>query len=88
MAATTGPVLAVGAVTVANRVIFNNQPMEWRVPIATAIAAALFALGERAWPAGAKALAWTALVAVVLTRVDPSVPSPAESALTWWEKGR
>jgi hypothetical protein len=87
MSATTGPVLAIGGITLANRVVFNDQPMDWRVPIATAIAAGMFALLERGWPRGATALAWLALVTVILTRVDPSVPSPAESALKWWEKG-
>lgn len=86
MARTTGPVVAIGAITVANRVIFNNKPMDWRVPIATAIAAGLFALGEKVSPAGALGLAWLALAAVVLTRVDPSVPSPAESASAWFDK--
>ncbi len=85
MATTTGPVLALGAITVANRTVFNGQPMDWRVPIATAIAAGMFALAEKAMPRAAAALAWTALVAVVLTRVDPTVPAPVESALAWWK---
>lgn len=87
MARTTGPVIAIGAVTLANRTVFNAKPMDWRIPIATALAAGMFALAERAWAEGAVMLAWTALVAVLLTRVDPAVPSPAESALKWWEKG-
>lgn len=88
MAASTGPVLAIGAITVANRTVFNEEPMDWRIPIATAIAAGLFSLLERVIGTGAVALAWLALAAVVLTRVDPAVPSPAESALLWFEKGR
>lgn len=88
MSATTGPVLAIGAVTMFNQVILNDRPIDWRVPIATAITAGGFALFERALPRAAVALAWTALVAVLFTRVDPSVPAPAESALAWWEKGK
>lgn len=85
MAQTTGVILAIGGITITNRVVFNDKPMDWRVPIATGLAALLFTGLEKVWGEGAKMLAWTALIAVVLTRVDPSVPSPAESALAWWE---
>jgi len=85
MAQTTGPILAVGAVTVANRTIFNNKAMDWRIPVATGIAAMAFSAAERMWAPGARMLAWTALLAVCLTRVQPDVPSPVESALAWWD---
>jgi hypothetical protein len=84
MSRTTGPVLAIGAITVTNRVIFNSQDMQWRVPIATGIAALAFNLAEQAFPRAAVALAYTALVTVLLTRVDPGVPSPVESMNRWW----
>lgn len=84
MSKTTGPVLALGAVTIVNRSIFHGQPMDWRVPVATGLAAIGFSLGERVWPVGAEILAWTALLTVLLTRTDPKVPSPTESALTWF----
>ncbi len=87
MAATTGPILAIGAITMANQSVFNNKPVDWRVPVATGVAAAMFSLAERAWPQGARMLAWAALVSVLLTRLDPAVPSPVESALTWWRGG-
>lgn len=87
MAQTTGPILAIGGITVANRSIFHNAPMDWRIPIATGLAALAFTAAEKAWPAGAQMLAWTALAAVCLSRVDPSVPSPVESALDWWQSG-
>lgn len=86
MAATTGPVLAIGAITMANRSVFNAKPVDWRVPIATLIAAGLFSLAEKAIGGAAVGLAWLALTAVVLTRVDPSVPSPAESAVKWFNE--
>lgn len=86
MAESTGPILAIGALTVANRVIFNDEPMDWRVPIGTAIAAVLFSGAERAVGRTAVYVAYLALVTVVFARVDPKVPSPAESALRWFEE--
>jgi len=86
MAASTGPVLAIGALTVANRVVFNDQAMEWKVPIATAMAAVLFAGAEQAVGRTAVYVAYLALVTAVLARVDPDVPSPAESALRWFNE--
>ena len=83
---TTGPVLAMGAITTANAVLFNGKEFDWRVPIATGIAAGAFALAEHAWEKGAVALAWMALVTVLITRVDPKVPSPVETLNTWWKK--
>jgi hypothetical protein len=88
MSQTTGPVLAMGAITIVNQTVFNDRPMDWRVPIATGLLAVGFSWGERVWPKGALILAWTGVVAVVLTRVQPTVPSPTESALAWWNKGQ
>jgi hypothetical protein len=84
MANSTAPVLAIGAITMANRSLFNGQSFDWKIPIATGIAVGMFALFEKALPDVAPMLAWTAVMAVVLTRVDPSVPSPAETALKWF----
>lgn len=86
MSQTTGPILALGAITVVNTTVFHDKPMDWRVPIATGLAALGFNFAERVWPQGAKVLAWTALATVLLARTQPSVPSPVESALTWWRK--
>jgi len=85
MAQTTGPILAIGAITVANMSVFHEEEVDWRVPVATGIAALGFAAAERMWAPGAKALAWTALVAICFTRIDPDIPSPVESMLQWWE---
>lgn len=88
MAASTGPILAVGALTVVNRTVFNGMPMDWRAPIATGLAAIAFAGAETFMgPAIPRGIALVALVAVVFSRIDPKVPSPAESALNWWNKG-
>jgi hypothetical protein len=86
MAASTGPILAVGGITVANRTVFNDQPMDWKVPIGTALAALVFSGAERAVGRSAVYLAYLALVTVVFARVDPTVPSPAESALRWFNE--
>lgn len=87
MSRALGPILATGAVTVVNQTVFHDQPMDWRVPIATGLAGIGFTLVERIAPDIAVVLAWTAFATVMLTRVDPRVPSPVESAVTWWEKG-
>lgn len=85
MARSTGPVLALGAITIANRTIVHGQPMEWRIPIATGFAAGALALMERGWEDGAVGLAWLALVTVLFVRLQPGVPSPVESVLAFWE---
>lgn len=87
MSATTGPVLAIGAITMANRSLLHDKPVDWRIPVATGLAAVLFSGAERVWADGARMLAYTALVAVCLSRIDPDVPSPVESALQWWQHG-
>lgn len=88
MSQTTGIVLATGAITVVNASVFHDKPVDWRVPIATGFAALLFSGAERIWSKGAVLMAWTGLVAVCLTRVDPGTPSPTESVLSWWEGGK
>ncbi len=87
MSQTTGPILATGALTVANATVFHDEPMDWRIPVATGLAAIGFSLAERVWPQGSKILAWTVFGTVLLTRTQSNVPSPVESALSWWNKG-
>ena len=88
MAESTGIILAVGAGTMVNESVFQNRPIDWRVPIATGFAAGIFALGERAWPGGVVGLAWLALISTLFVRIRPGVPSPIETALTFWEGTR
>lgn len=90
MSRTTGPILALGTVTVVNQTVFNDRPMDWRIPIATGLAMAGFSFAERAFPDGAQVLAWTALLTTLVTRIEPGTPSPVESAAAWWKssKGR
>lgn len=87
MSQTTGIILATGAVTVANQTVFHDQSMDWRVPVATGLAAIGFTLAERVWPKGAVILAWTVFGTVMLTRTQANVPSPVESAMSWWKNG-
>lgn len=86
MSKTLGPVLAMGAITVGNEVIVNGNPFDFRVPIATAIAAGMFSLAEKAMPRAAEGLAWLALVTVLFVRINKNVPAPAESFADWWKK--
>lgn len=88
MSGTTGPVLATGALTIVNATIFNDEPMDWRIPIATGLAAIGFSLAEKVWPKGVTILAWTAFLTVLLTRTDPNTPSPIESAVDWFNSGK
>lgn len=85
MSASTGPILAAGGITLANRVIFNERPMDWRIVLATGLSATMLSLAETiVGPDLPRGIAVAALVALVFTRVDRTVPSPAESALTWF----
>lgn len=88
MSQTTGVVLATGALTIVNESVFHEQDVDWRIPVATGLAAVGFSLAERVWPTGAQILAWTAFLTILLARTDPHVPSPVESAVHWWNEGR
>lgn len=86
MARTTGPILAVGGITFFNKAILSDNQIDIRIPVATGFAAVAFALFEKVAPSLAVGVAWIALASVCLTRVDPKVPSPAETLLKYWGK--
>jgi hypothetical protein len=88
MAESTGPILAIGGITLANKSLLHGEPFDWRIAIATGISAGMFALLERGWRNGAVSLAWLALVTILLVRVDPKTPAPVESLNSWMKKGR
>lgn len=88
MARSTGVVLAVGAITMGNSVIVNEQEINWRVPIATGIAAGMLALVEKVSEPLAVGIAYIALITVLFVRVQPNVPAPVESFNNWWNQGR
>jgi hypothetical protein len=86
MAKTTGPILAIGGITMFNESILNSKPLNWRVPVATGFAAIAFSLVEKGNAQFAVGVAWIALITVLLTRTSSGVPSPAETLMKWWEK--
>lgn len=100
MGATTGPIIAAGAVTLVNHTILDpnapslptlpsasRDPVTVRIVIATAIAGAGLRLWEEFMPRTAAAVAWLALVSTLLVRIDPTRPSPLENLATWYGKG-
>lgn len=80
----TGPILAVGAITVANQSLIGGDPIDWKVPIATGVAVGMFTLLEKAVPEMAVGLSWLALISVLFVRIKGK-PSPTESFVKWWE---
>lgn len=86
MSQSTGPILAVGGITIANKTLLNSQPMDWKIVIATGLTAGMFALGDKAWPELSKGLAYLALISVLFVRLDKNTPAPVES-LAKWMKG-
>lgn len=90
MSATTGPIVAAGAITGFVAVVVHNRPLlpdAARIGVSTAIAAGGFFLFERASPALAVPMAWLALTTVLLVRLNPSIPAPAEAVADWLNKG-
>jgi hypothetical protein len=83
----TGPILAIGAITMANMTILHNQPFDMRVPLATAAAVGVFALGEKLYAPAAVGVAWLALVTTLFVPLDDRTPSPVQSAQQWWSSG-
>lgn len=81
---TTGPVLAIGVVTLTNQVIFNGQAPDLRVVVGTALTAVAFGLLEEATPTFAVGLAWLALATTLLTPIGTK-KAPVRSALDWWQ---
>lgn len=82
MAASTGPIVATGAITYANAVLGNGKP--WNavliVPVATAIAAGIAALLERAAGTLIVGIAWIGLVTSLL--ITPKTGRSAVQNLT------
>lgn len=87
MARSTGPILAMGAITLANASLVHGKPVDWRIPVATGITAGIFALAESAIPDIVTGVAWLALFSVLFVRIQPDVPTPSETFLAYWESG-
>lgn len=86
MGASTGPILATGAVALFNETIVNAKPINFRIVTGTAIAAVGLVLVERLSPELARAVAWLALTTILLVRINPAVPSPVEAFNTWYNQ--
>lgn len=86
MAASTGPILAAGGITLFTRTVVQGHliPQEYRVIAGTALAAGGLALLEKANAGLAIGLSWLTLITVLLVRVDPKTPSPVEAFNTWF----
>jgi hypothetical protein len=80
MAQSTGPMIAVGAISFTNEWVFNKQGPNFRILLGTAIAAGGLALFEHVSAELAKGIAWIALVTILFTR-QKGQPSPAENLL-------
>lgn len=83
MSKSTGPVIAIGAITLGNEILLNNQAFNPKVPIATGIAVGILALLEKVSEPLAVGIAYIGLLTVLLARVNPGIPSPTESLLAW-----
>jgi hypothetical protein len=81
MARSTGPIIATGAITVVNRSVLNDKPVDWPIILATGIAAGALALLEKGWEGVAVGLSWLVLITSLFAKIDPTVPAPAESLL-------
>jgi len=77
MARSTGPVLITGGITFANKWIGNNQGPDFKILLATAVAAGILAGFEHAVPELAVGIAWIALVTSLLVK-----PRNGNSAVT------
>ncbi len=79
MAASTGPLLAVGALTMANETVLNGKPLDLRIPVATGVLVLIAAGAERVAGDLVVGVAWVALVTSFVARTKSDTPSPAES---------
>jgi hypothetical protein len=87
MARSTGPILAMGGITLANASIVHGKPVDWRIPIATGILVGVAALAEKGAPDLVAGVAWLALLSSFLVPILPGVPTPAESLIAYWQAG-
>lgn len=88
MARSTGPMLLVGGITIANQTLLAEKPgeIDWRIPVGTAVAAGGLALLEKVSEELAVGIAYIALIAVLFARLDPKAGAPAENLLRIWGK--
>lgn len=87
MSASTGPILAAGAVSLFNDVIVNGKTIQedTGVIVGTAIAAGGLALLEKVSQPLAVGLAWLVFVSVFLVRQNPKTLAPIENFAAWYK---
>lgn len=83
MARSTGPILAVGGITIVNKSLLaeKQQPVDFRVIVGTAVAAAGLALLERLSEGLAVGIAYIALLAVLFAELDKEAGAPAANLI-------
>ncbi len=86
MAKSTGPILAVGAITFANKSILHDNPVDIRIVIATGFTALAFSMLEKLNEKLTVGVAWVAFLTVMFARVDPKTPAPVETLLQYWNQ--
>ena len=83
MARSTGPILAMGALTIGNAVVVNNKPFTLWQPLAIGITAAVFAGAEHI--PGAQpvvvGVAWLAFITVLFVPLNG--PTPVQNFDKW-----
>lgn len=90
MAKSTGILLAAGGITFGNEWVHHPSAPNWRIPVATAALAIIFA-GIEKIPGGepfAVGVAVIALAGTLLGGVTPGVPSPAQQILDFMGYGQ
>lgn len=67
MGGSAGPILMIGAVTIANRSILHSAPIDWKVPLSTGLLALGAAGLEHLNAPLVAGVAWIALLATLIT---------------------
>lgn len=76
MAQSTGPILAIGAVTVINETVLHDRPIDWRVPLACGVGALAFGLVEKGIGRPVVVLAYAALFTSLFVPVPGDIDAP------------
>ncbi len=81
MVRSTGPIITAGGITLASQVLAQNKPVDWRIPIATGMAAGFLALIEKLSESAAVGIAYMALITTMFLRPAKNKPAPIEAIL-------
>jgi hypothetical protein len=81
MAHSTGVILAVGGISFGNEWLLNKQPPNFKILLATGVAALMLGGLEHLSEPLATGIAWIALITVTLTDAGSKGNSPAQNLL-------